>query len=209
MPIVTADGITTPDYNSSGDIVPALTTMGATIQTALDTRANSYRGTSSEREAFRTAAPEGTLWADTNGPKVLWQKRGSNWVRIHPEWDSGWVTNFIRAQSGWKVRTDTTNNIRRIGDWVNINCTFTRTGGTISVPATGDITNVTVAILNVAWRPAYWQAVHSGESGRLAAFSLGSNGHVRLNAVGGTANIGTNSNFSIRGWYRRNFDHGS
>lgn len=209
MAYVTSDGIASPDYNSPGDIVPGLATMADSIQSALEKRGNSYRGTIAQREAFRVEAPEGSLWADTNGPKVLWQKRGSNWVRIHPEWDSGWITDFVRAQAGWKTNTTASSRARRIGDWVNINWTFTRTGGAISVPASGDITNVTVGLLNIAWRPAFWQAVHSGESGRLAAFSLSPNGHIRLNAVGGTANIGTNSNFSIRGWYRRNFDHGS
>lgn len=206
MAIQTEDGITTPGVNDSYDYSSQLAFMAETIQLALEKRANTRIGTASERTVFRPLAKEGTIWVDTSGEKAVWVKQGNAWKKLWPEEDSGWVTSFLRAQSGWKTYTGTANRVRRIGDWVSIAYRFTRNGAAISVPATGDIPNQTVAILNPEWRPKSWQTLDSGESGRVASFSVGSNGHLRLNAVGGTANIANGNGFSIRGWYRLNFE---
>ena len=208
MPIVTADGITTPDFSEPYDYVSQMATMATTIQSALEKRGNSYRGTATQREAFRTTAPEGTLWSDTNGDKALYIKRGASWARIWPETDTGWVSsNFLASQSGWRTHPDApgVSRIRRVGDWVFISWVVQRTGNAVSVPSSGNISNLTAAILKPEWRPSTWQPVGTGETGPVTGWVISSSGHIRLNAVGGTANIGKNSGLSLRGWYRMNF----
>lgn len=203
----TADGITSPNLGDEYNLTSALAFLGQTTQLALEKRGNTWRGTSAQRNAFTTSAPEGALWVDTNGQKPIWVKQGIVWKRVWPEEDTGWVTRLpLTTQTGWTIPTNTSaNRFRRVGDWVYMTLTFARKTGTISVPASGDIVNSSIAILFPEWRPSTWQPLNSGESGRIASYSIGSNGHIRMNAVGGTANIVPNNHFSIRGWYRMDF----
>lgn len=80
----TSDGIWTPNQGDDYNLVADLGTMASTIQDALDTRANAYRGTSAQRNTFTNSAPEGTIWVDTNGEKIVWVKQGNSWERIFP-----------------------------------------------------------------------------------------------------------------------------
>src|SRR5690625_2366911 len=75
----TKDGIWTPDQEDDFNLVGDLATTASTIQSALDRRANAYRGTSSERELFTNEAAEGTIWVDTNGLKRAWVKQENEW----------------------------------------------------------------------------------------------------------------------------------
>lgn len=202
MAIQTKDGITTPGLNDPFQIVSQLSTLAETTQQALDKRANTRVGTSAQREASIDLVPEGTLWVDTNGDKALYTKQGPTWKRIWPEIVSPRVYSFLRSQSGFTSHPDATHYIQRRGEWVYINWVF-RTTKAISVPSsTGNITNLTAAILDEEWRPKTWQPLHGGnESGRMWGVTLGSNGHIRLNSVGGTSNVGVNQTGQIRGWY--------
>lgn len=87
----TKDGIWSPNVDDNFRPSSDLATMASTVQSALEKRANSYTGTTSQRTAFTTDAPEGTLWSDTNGEKILWIKQGTGWQRIWPIPDTGWV----------------------------------------------------------------------------------------------------------------------
>lgn len=207
MAVQTTDGITTPGQGDTYDYAAQLAFMAESIQLALEKRANTRIGTASERDAYKSLAGEGVIWVDTTGEKGVWVKQGNDWKPIWPEERTGWDTSFLRAQSGWKTTPSSSaaNRIRGVGNWVNINYGFERTGGAISVPSTGNIPNQTVAILNSEWHPSFWQPLGNGETGRLSGMSVGSNGHIRLNSVAGSANIAKGYKFSIRGWYQRKF----
>lgn len=176
--------------------------LAQTTQLALNLRANSYIGTSSQRQSALSQVVEGSHWTDTNGDKALYIKQVNQWVRVWPDIVYPRVTNFLKAQSGWRSHPSASHYLLRQGDWVYINWVFQRTGGTINSNTRGDIANQTAAILNEEYRPNTWQPLHGGnESGRLWGVTLGSNGHIRLNSVGGTANITKDQTGQVRGWY--------
>jgi len=201
MAIETEDGLSTPDLNDGFNYVPQMATLATTTQQALEKRANTRIGTSAQRNASIDLVQEGTLWVDTNGSRSIYTKQGNNWELVWPIPRIPTARNFLKSQSGWTTTPDSNNYIKGIGDWVYICWFFQRSGGTINVPSSGDIVNQTVAIVHEKWRPNTWQPLSSAESGRAASIALGSNGHIRLNAVGGTANINKGSKFSVRGWY--------
>lgn len=86
MATTSPDNIWTPDSSDNYDYVINAAATATSVQNALTRRANSYTGTITERTAFTTSAPEGTLWSDTNGDKVLWIKQGASWI---PVWGNG------------------------------------------------------------------------------------------------------------------------
>lgn len=84
MPETTPDGLATPDAGDDYALVPDLEAFAATVQQALIRRANSRSGPQSERLAA-TGLPDGTLWKDTTGERILWLRDNAQWVRIWPE----------------------------------------------------------------------------------------------------------------------------
>lgn len=81
----TLDGIVTPDNDDNYALIHDLAAMAETIQQVINQRANARAGTQLERQEFTATAPEGTLWKDTNGERILWIKHGSSWERLWPE----------------------------------------------------------------------------------------------------------------------------
>lgn len=81
---VTSRGIVTPNQTDEYNLVTDLNTMATSIDEALQDAANTYRGTSTQRTQFTSQAPEGTIWVDTNGEKIVWVKQGVSWRRIWP-----------------------------------------------------------------------------------------------------------------------------
>ena len=86
MATTSPDNIWTQDSTDNYDLVVDAAATAASIQAALVARANSYTGTTAQRTAFTSSAPEGTTWADTNGEKIYWIKQGSGWSRM---WSAG------------------------------------------------------------------------------------------------------------------------
>jgi hypothetical protein len=83
---------------------------------------------------------------------------------------------------------------------VHVYVSFFRTGGPLTVPDDGNITNVTVGRL--ALPPVDDQPLASGRSGRLAHFvAAPGTGLVELTAVAPGAGIPTGSSFSFGGTF--------
>lgn len=82
MALTSPDNIWTPDGSDNYSLVTDLAATASSVQNALTRRANSYTGTTTERTAFTADAPEGTLWSDTNGEKILWIKQGASWQGV-------------------------------------------------------------------------------------------------------------------------------
>lgn len=80
----THDGIVSPDLDQDYELVQDLAALAESVQQVIDKRANARRGTQAQRQEFTADAPEGTLWKDTNGERILWVKHGSNWSRVWP-----------------------------------------------------------------------------------------------------------------------------
>jgi hypothetical protein len=123
--------------------------------------------------------------------------------------DSGIITtiaNIIVAASGWSINTA---DLRRINKTINFHIEFTRTGGTITVPAHGNITNTPIGTMVDEWRPgaSYSQlGLCSGRSGPMAVFAIAgtdsNDGEVVLCAIEpGAGDILTNDALSCGGMY--------
>lgn len=194
------DNLWSPSDTDLARLVTNLGQMQATVQAALNSRANAYRGTSAQRTSFTNTAPEGTLWTDTNGTKNIWVKQGANWTSIWPQphYDSGTVDSFLSASSGWSVVGGGTSWIRRVNNWVVGRVEFNRTGANISVNSRGDITNSAFATLNTAWRPDSIHGLAAAESGRTWTGIVNTGGTMSIAAVGGSENIITGDVFSTR-----------
>lgn len=83
MPATTPSGIEYPGVNDGAyDFQAHMAAIASSTQSALNDQANAYRGTGALRNSRLTgvnACPEGALWADTDGNKVLHQKRNGVW----------------------------------------------------------------------------------------------------------------------------------
>ena len=114
MPATEPSGIAFPGVDDSPYNYQAhMAALASSTQAALNDQANAYRGTGAQRNARLTgpnACPEGALWSDTDGSKILHQKRNGVWwpeiksYNLHvisPEWNVNpnalTITNFGRV----------------------------------------------------------------------------------------------------------------
>jgi len=81
MTTTSPDGLTTPNNTDAYNLVADLATLASNTQTALVARANTYKGTATNRAAFTTAAT-GVLWQDTDGSKGLYRKDSGGWAAV-------------------------------------------------------------------------------------------------------------------------------
>ena len=79
MTTTSPDNLRTPNNTDAYNLVADLATLASDTQAALVARANAYKGTGTQRAAF-TTAPNGTLWQDTDGNKILYRKDTGGWV---------------------------------------------------------------------------------------------------------------------------------
>lgn len=78
MSTTTPDNIFRPDPSDPYNLVADWATTTDSIQAALLARGNSYRGTGAQRAAF-TTAPQGSIWADTDGDRDIFVRGASDW----------------------------------------------------------------------------------------------------------------------------------
>lgn len=94
MATTSPDNLYSPNSNDPYALVQDLGAMQSSVQNALIERANAYRGTTAQRNAF-TNAPVGTIWSDTNGDRLVWKKGATEWeaiVDVPDEEDTGWLS---------------------------------------------------------------------------------------------------------------------
>lgn len=115
MATTSPDNLFSPDASSQYALTTDLATMQSTVQSALNSRANFYRGTSTQRTALSTAgqAQNGTYWADTNGTQRLYRYNGTAWVDQAIS-DSGWQT--LTLSGGFTGSAQ----YRKVGDDVEV-----------------------------------------------------------------------------------------
>ena len=85
MQETTPDGLATPENGDPYNIVADLAAFAATVQAALERRANARIGTQTERISQTPDLADGTLWKDTTGNNALWVKDSGAWVQLWPE----------------------------------------------------------------------------------------------------------------------------
>lgn len=99
MPATTPSGIAYPGTDSLYAHSTDMAAMATSTQMALDKQANAWRGTGSQRVAQLNTLPEGALWADNDGNKVLHQKRNGIW------WPEIEYQNVHVIEPGWNVNS--------------------------------------------------------------------------------------------------------
>lgn len=122
MATTSPDNLRTPDPGDPYNLVPDLATLAGDVQTALLLRDNNTgSGTASQRTAFTSSAPDGFLWQDTDGIKMIWRKDGAVWVPAVWHWSgtNTQMTGFAPPDGfEWFNTTDNIEYVRLGGAWV-------------------------------------------------------------------------------------------
>src|SRR5699024_7756973 len=129
---------------------------------------------------------------------------GKKWIFVNGQWNRMYYMprvdkyDVLTGNSSWKI---TRQDFHVHNAWVMANATIERQDFAFDPPADGNITNTTVATVHPDWIPKSWFALHSGENGRICAWSISNDGRIRLNAVAGTDGVEVGDILSVRGIY--------
>lgn len=121
MPATTGSDIAYPAGFSPYNYTVDMAAMANSVQLALDDQANCWRGTAADRNARLNQLPEGALWADTDGAKVLHQKRGGIW------WPEIQTHNVHAMSPSWAVNPGALT-ITNFGRVAHLQCHFYQIG---------------------------------------------------------------------------------
>lgn len=157
-----------------------------------------------DRDAQFPAPQDGaiTYQEDTDTFTV---RRNGVWSLLQPA-ESGWVN----GGSGASVIAADPTNITLSGSYVRTigRAAFLYLSGTvkvaITVPTTGDITNVVVGQLAAAYTPVgvpVPQPLSADQTGRMLTGVINTAGQVSINAVGGSVNFTIGDAFTLAGTY--------
>lgn len=117
--------------------------------------------------------------------------------------DTDWTDDaagILSIASGWSLETFW---IRRFGITTSFYVRASRTGASISVGTSGDITNTLIGSFASGWTPTRETVLSSGNTGRTATGFVTSAGSVTLAAVGGSKNIDNGDDISLGGMFFR------
>lgn len=121
---VTPRGIVSPNDPDNWDLIVDLAAMGSSIDAAIGNSASGRPGTAAQRTAYTASAPNGFLWQDTDGAKLIWRKDGAVWVPAVWRWSgtTAQMTAFTTAPNGFEWFNTTTNSeyVRFSGVWASI-----------------------------------------------------------------------------------------
>lgn len=134
MATTSPDNLYSPNSNDPYALVQDLGAMQSSVQNALIERANAYRGTSAQRNAF-TTAPVGTIWSDTNGDRNVWKRGTSGWEELVPLEDTGWLN--VPLASGWSGEI----KVRLKNGWVDVYASLTNSSFSGSYTTIGNLPN--------------------------------------------------------------------
>lgn len=198
MATTSPDNIWTPDSGDDYALTVDLAAMADTVQGSLNgLRSERIARSGTDAERLALVPPDlrdGLQWFSTD-TGVQWRRVGGEWVSQGSDWITDPV-GVLSPASGWSFNTF---RIRKSFDSIFLYVSFDRTGGTISVGATGDIVNTPVGTLVAAWRPSAEMVLSSGNAGRVASGFVGSDGVVTLAAVGGSGDISQGATLSLGG----------
>lgn len=122
MATTSPDNLRTPNPGDPYNLVADLATLAGDVQAALNTRANAYKGTASQRASLLASAAPGTLWQDTDGIGMLWKRGASAWVPAVWRWAGSPAQRnaFTQAPEGfeWFDTSGGAPMVRLSGAWV-------------------------------------------------------------------------------------------
>lgn len=85
MEQTTPDGLVSPSGGEEYALSPAMAALAESVQKALTKRANTRKGTQTERTSQTSSLPDGTLWKDTTGDRALWVLDAGQWKQLWPQ----------------------------------------------------------------------------------------------------------------------------
>lgn len=157
--------------------------------------------------AQRRALTGGDVWdglefyETDSGDSFIYDSGNGGWGAAFTVGPTG--GGYFTPSSGWGMSFSGNTGVEyaTVAGGVIVQCyvSFFRTGGTISNTPSGNIPNVTVG--HVSLKPTSIIAVPSGNSGRLAHFTIDADGSVSLTAVTPGTSIVTGDGFSFSGLY--------
>lgn len=118
---VTPRGIVSPNDPDNWDLIVDLATMATSTDAAIGNSASGQNGTAAQRTAYTASAPNGFLWQDTDGAKLIWRKDGAVWVPAVWRWSgTGAQMSAFAAPNGfeWFNTTDGLEYTRISGAWI-------------------------------------------------------------------------------------------
>lgn len=192
--VVTVDAAVTltPVINRRARIVLRLDIANRTAEVALSGTTTSYP----------SLTRSGTVWelglgtVDTTAATTVTDTRADfTLCGMH---DTGWMSNQLTTATGWSLQSQ---SVRRIGNVVYLRLFVQRTGGDITVPTNGNITNTTVATLPTWAVPTINGALASADAGRMASAVATPAGEVSLAAVAPGGDIVNGESITIGGSY--------
>lgn len=135
-----------------------------------------------------------------SGEENIYNSRTGQWEDAYGTGPASTNGVFTPA-SGWNL--DGGSQTMVLGhETADVYVSFYREGGTITVPADGNIKNVVVGTLSVP--PKIYRTATSGANGRIAHFGIGTSGQVSLTAVSPGSSIvaGDGLSFGLSFIYR-------
>lgn len=165
MPATEPDNIFYPANSDPYNLVADMGTMANSMQSALNKRANLHSGTDQQRIAFTEDAVNGTLWANTDGNKKVYQFRNDKWW---PEFE------FIKINSlrgDFKTTDESGLYITSFGRMAHLSLFFEQATTFSWNTPKASLAKITVARLPDAYVPSvnisYYTAVWSPQSSRV------------------------------------------
>lgn len=154
--------------------------------------------------AFPTLTRDGTTWelaiasVDNSGGLFTVADTRADFTLCGIHNTAGTTLPAVTPATGWSLAFSTA--LRRVGDHVSITQSFTRTGDTITVPASGVLSSpVAVGTLPAGFRP--WSVVFVGGRTHLGNFAIGTDGVVTLYALAPGATLATGTTIGIGGTF--------
>lgn len=115
--------------------------------------------------------------------------------------DSGPIsspTGIFTVTSDW---TFNSGLFRTYGKFFSMGLDLNYTGSTVTVPANGNITNVTIGTFATGYRPAFSMPVGMTATGGIATLSVNSSGILTINAVAPGSTFASGMNITVAGMW--------
>ena len=192
--VVTVDApvTLTPTVNRRARIVLRLDLTNRTAEVALSGTTTSYPSLTRNGSTWEM----GLGTADTTGALAVTDTRAD--FDLCGMYDTGRVDGLITVAPGWSLQS---SHLRRVGNIVFVRVSVVRTGGTITVPADGDIPNTTIASVPAQWTPVLLSSIGPANDGRLAGGTINTAGNIVLTSVSAGAHIVNGDAISLGGSY--------
>lgn len=132
------------------------------------------------------------------GTELEYTEDGTNFPAIDARQTAITTAGILTAASGWTLLTQL--GVIRSGT-VYVRLEFTRTGGTITVPANGNISNIDVATIAAGWQPdaTFNVGLAAVGTGPVAVGDVNGGTTIRITAVAPGANIVNTDVLSLAG----------